>query len=63
MLRSGIPLVLEGATATGKVAMARKLHSHASNAHGEPMVIDCPTIGLDAFKAQIGHSHDANPEL
>jgi transcriptional regulator with PAS, ATPase and Fis domain len=54
--RSAAPILLEGATGTGKELAAGYIHRHSDRAVGPFVTLDCTTLGEDLFESEVfGH--------
>ena len=57
---SAAPVLLEGATGTGKELAAGYIHRHSSRARGPFVTLDCTTLGEDLFESEVfGHERGA----
>ena len=57
---SEAPILLEGATGTGKELAASYLHRHSPRATGPFVTLDCTTLGEDLFESEVfGHVRGA----
>jgi DNA-binding NtrC family response regulator len=57
---SAAPVLLEGATGTGKELAAGYIHRHSERAHGPFVTLDCTTLGEDLFESEVfGHERGA----
>jgi two-component system response regulator AtoC len=57
---SAAPVLLEGATGTGKELAAGYIHSHSQRVHGPFVTLDCTTLGEDLFESEVfGHERGA----
>ncbi len=58
--RSAAPILLEGATGTGKELAAAYIHRHSNRAQGPFVTLDCTTLGEDLFESEVfGHERGA----
>ena len=58
--RSAAPILLEGATGTGKELAADYIHRHSPRAQGPFVTLDCTTLGEDLFESEVfGHERGA----
>jgi two-component system, NtrC family, response regulator AtoC len=58
--RSGAPVLLEGATGTGKELAADYIHRHSDRARGPFVTLSCTTLGGDLFESTVfGHERGA----
>jgi two-component system response regulator AtoC len=58
--RSAAPILLEGATGTGKELAADYIHRHSARAQGPFVTLDCTTLGEDLFESEVfGHERGA----
>lgn len=58
--RSGAPILLEGATGTGKELAADYIHRHSDRARGPFVTLDCTTLGAELFESEVfGHERGA----
>ena len=57
---SNAPVLLEGATGTGKELAAGYIHRHSDRARGPFVTLDCTTLGEDLFESEVfGHERGA----
>ena len=57
---SNAPVLLEGATGTGKELAAGYIHRHSDRARGPFGTLDCTTLGKDLFESEVfGHERGA----
>ena len=57
---SNAPVLLEGATGTGKELAAGYIHRHSDRARGPFVTLDCTTLGKDLFESEVfGHERGA----
>jgi DNA-binding NtrC family response regulator len=57
---SKAPVLLEGATGTGKELAAGYIHRHSDRAGGPFVTLDCTTLGKDLFESEVfGHERGA----
>ncbi len=58
--QSAAPVLLEGATGTGKELAAGYIHCHSHRACGPFVTLDCTTLGEDLFESEVfGHERGA----